>query len=137
MQRLEVSGAVRPLQWPFGVKGLRFRSSGMVRLVDWETVTDVSMKLSPCMSKIFPEILNIIQRIRCRSPLTSNLFSLTTATHVAILLLSHHTIHGIKGMAGIFLSRRRKLPYIATGFKQTTSCNIKSVQWHSSCGRRK
>jgi len=22
MQRLEVSGAVRPLQWPFGVKGL-------------------------------------------------------------------------------------------------------------------
>jgi hypothetical protein len=26
MERLEVSGAVRPLQWPFGVKGLKFNS---------------------------------------------------------------------------------------------------------------
>jgi len=26
MQRLEVSGAVRPLQWPFGVKGLMYFS---------------------------------------------------------------------------------------------------------------
>jgi len=39
----------------------------MLRLVDWETVTDVSMKRSPSMSKIFPEILNIIQQIRCRN----------------------------------------------------------------------
>jgi len=32
MQRLKVSGALRPLQWPFGVKGLIFL---MVFLLCW------------------------------------------------------------------------------------------------------
>jgi hypothetical protein len=42
MQRLEVSGAVRPLQWPLGVKGLNKKHSHKKRTKDlWNTSREI------------------------------------------------------------------------------------------------
>jgi hypothetical protein len=60
MQRLDVSGAVRPLQWPLGVKGLMFFWPCIIAKPTWCTLYSIYYELRP--NTCFEHHLLILRR---------------------------------------------------------------------------
>jgi hypothetical protein len=62
MQRLEISGAVRPLQWPLGVKGLR-------------CTVKITLRLTYMVSKMSDIFICLVRKKLCAEQIKINVGS--------------------------------------------------------------